>query len=147
MSVFDVSQTEGRELPDIAVNELTGDVERYKDFFAALEKTSPVPVGFEKIEGGSHGYYHLEEKRIAIDEGMSQLQTLKLPFTKSPMQSCMILTSMRRRINSSPALTAVPAKWKRKVSPIRSANITGLIRRTIPLVTSPGGAAERSLQS
>ena len=77
VSVFDVSQTEGRELPDIAVNELTGDVERYKDFFAALEKTSPVPVGFEKIEGGSHGYYHLEEKRIAIDEGMSQLQTLK----------------------------------------------------------------------
>ena len=41
VSVFDVSQTEGRELPDIAVNELTGDVERYRDFFAALEKTSP----------------------------------------------------------------------------------------------------------
>ena len=77
VSVFDVSQTEGRELPDIAVDELTGDVDRYKDFFAALEKTSPVPIGFEKIEGGAHGYYHLENKRIAIDEGMSQLQTLK----------------------------------------------------------------------
>ena len=77
VSVFDVSQTEGRELPDIAVDELTGDVDRYKDFFAALEKTSPVPIGFEKIEGGAHGYYHLEDKRIAIDEGMSQLQTLK----------------------------------------------------------------------
>ena len=77
VSVFDVSQTEGRELPDIAVDELTGDVDRYKDFFAALEKTSPVPIGFEKIEGGAHGYYHLEDKRIAIDEGMSELQTLK----------------------------------------------------------------------
>ena len=77
VSVFDVSQTEGRELPDIAVDELTGDVDRYKDFFAALEKTSPVPIGFEKIEGGAHGYYHLENKRIAIDAGMSQLQTLK----------------------------------------------------------------------
>ena len=77
VSVFDVSQTEGRELPDIAVNELTGDVDRFKDFFAALEQASPVPVGFEKIEGGAHGYYHLEEKRIAIDEGMSDLQTLK----------------------------------------------------------------------
>ena len=77
VSVFDVSQTEGRELPDIAVDELTGDVDRYKDFFAALEKTSPVPIGFEKIEGGAHGYYHLEDKRIAIDKGMSQLQTLK----------------------------------------------------------------------
>ena len=77
VSVFDVSQTEGKELPDIAVDELTGDVERYKDFFTALEKTSPVPIGFEKIIGGAHGYYHLEDKRIAIDEGMSELQTLK----------------------------------------------------------------------
>ena len=77
VSVFDVSQTEGRELPDIAVDELTGDVDRYKDFFAALEKTSPVPIAFEEITGGSHGYYHLEDKRIAINEGMSELQTLK----------------------------------------------------------------------
>ena len=77
VSVFDVSQTEGKELPDIAVDMLTGDVERFKDVFAALEKTSPVPIGFEKIEGNSHGYYHLEEKRIAIDEGMSELQTIK----------------------------------------------------------------------
>ena len=77
VSVFDVSQTEGKELPDIAVDELTGDVERYRDFFAALEKTSPVPIGFEQIPGSSHGYYHLEDKRIAIDEGMSEIQTLK----------------------------------------------------------------------
>ena len=77
VSVFDVSQTEGKELPDIAVDALTGDVEQYSDFFTALEKTSPVPIGFEKIEGGAHGYYHLEDKRIALDEGMSELQTLK----------------------------------------------------------------------
>ena len=77
VSVFDVSQTEGKELPDIAVDMLTGDVEHFKDVFAALEKTSPVPIGFEKIEGNSHGYYHLEKKRIAIDEGMSELQTIK----------------------------------------------------------------------
>ena len=77
VSVFDVSQTEGREIPDIAVDELTGSVERYQDFFAALERTSPVPIAFEDIESGAHGYYHLEEKRIAIDEGMSELQTLK----------------------------------------------------------------------
>ena len=77
VTVFDVSQTDGKELPDIAVDELTGDVDRYKDFFAALEKTSPVPIAFEKIEGGSHGYYHLADKRIALNEGMSELQTLK----------------------------------------------------------------------
>ena len=77
VAVFDVSQTEGRELPAIGANELTGDVEQYEDFYTALEKTSPVPMGFEKIEGTAHGYYHLEEKRIAIDEGMSQFQNLK----------------------------------------------------------------------
>ena len=77
VSVFDVSQTEGRELPSIGADMLTGGVEKYRDFFAALEKTSPVPIGFEKIGGNAHGYYHLEEKRIAINEGMSELQTLK----------------------------------------------------------------------
>ena len=77
VSVFDVSQTEGEPLPSIGVEELTGSVERYEEFFKALEQTSPVPIGFEDIPGGSHGYYHLTEKRIAIQEGMSELQTLK----------------------------------------------------------------------
>ncbi len=75
--VYDVSQTEGKELPTLGVDELLGSVENYADFFAALEKTSPVPIAFEQIEGGAHGYYHLEDKRIALDEGMSELQTLK----------------------------------------------------------------------
>ena len=77
VSVFDVSQTEGKELPSISVETLAADVEQYEDFFAALEKTSPVPIAFEEIKGGAHGYYHLEDKRIAIDAGMSELQTLK----------------------------------------------------------------------
>jgi len=77
VSVFDVSQTEGEPLPSIGVEELTGSVERYGEFFKALEQTSPVSIGFEDIPGGSHGYYHLTEKRIAIQEGMSELQTLK----------------------------------------------------------------------
>ena len=77
VSVFDVSQTEGEPLPSIGVEELTGSVERYGEFFKALEQTSPVPIGFEDIPGGSHGYYHLTEKRIAIQAAMSELQTLK----------------------------------------------------------------------
>ena len=77
MSVFDVSQTEGEPLPSIGVEELAGNVEQYEDFFKALEQTSPVPMAFEDIPGGSHGYYHLTEKRIAIQENMSELQTLK----------------------------------------------------------------------
>lgn len=77
VSVFDISQTEGLELPTIGVDELTGDVEKYPQFFKAVEQASPVPVGFEKIEGGAHGYYHLKDKRIAVNEGMSELQNLK----------------------------------------------------------------------
>jgi len=77
VSVFDVSQTEGKELPSIGVNELTGDVSQYEDFFTALKKASPVPIALEHIEGSVHGYYHLAEKRIAVDDNMSELQTLK----------------------------------------------------------------------
>ena len=75
--MFDVSQTEGEPLPSIAVNELSGSVQDYQDFFKALEQSSPVPIGFEDIEGGAHGYFHLLDNRIAIQEGMSQLQTIK----------------------------------------------------------------------
>ena len=77
VSVFDVSQTEGKELPSIGVDELTGDVEQYADFFKATEQASPAPVGFEKIESGAKGYYSQTNKRIAINEGMSELQNLK----------------------------------------------------------------------
>ena len=77
VSVFDVSQTEGEPLLSIAVNELSGSVQAYQDFFKALEQASPVPIGFEDIEGGAHGYFHLLDNRIAIQEGMSQLQTIK----------------------------------------------------------------------
>ena len=79
VSVFDVSQTEGKELPDIAVDELTGDVDRYKDFFAALEKTSPVPIAFENIEGVTHGNYHIEDKPFAIIERMSETVSAHAP--------------------------------------------------------------------
>ena len=77
VTVFDVSQTEGKELPSIGVDTLTGDVEHFKDVLSALEKVSPVPINFEDIKGSAHGFYSLADKRIAIQEGMSQLQTLK----------------------------------------------------------------------
>lgn len=77
VSVFDVSQTEGKELPSI-VNELSGDVDKYAELFNILEQISPVPVEFEKIEkNGAYGYYHSGDKRIALNEGMGELQNLK----------------------------------------------------------------------
>lgn len=75
--VFDYSQTEGKELPTIGVNELTGDVKNYRRLFRALTEISPVPIRFEEIPGGAKGYYNDAEKCIAIQSGMSQLQTIK----------------------------------------------------------------------
>ena len=77
VSVFDVSQTDGKELPDIAVDELTGSVENYDAFFEALKQESPVPISFEDIPGGAKGYFSHVENRIAIQEGMSEIQTVK----------------------------------------------------------------------
>lgn len=77
VSVFDVSQTEGKEIPSLGVDELLGDVEDYVHFFDALERSCPVPIGFEEIEGGAKGYYHQTECRIALNEGMSEVQNVK----------------------------------------------------------------------
>ena len=76
-TVFDVSQTEGKEIPTLGVEELTGSVDGYGKFLTALEQTSPVPVSFEEITGGAKGYFHTAENRIAIQEGMSEIQTVK----------------------------------------------------------------------
>ena len=75
--VFDVSQTEGKELPSIAVSELSGDVNEYNKFLRALRIICPVPIDFEDIQDGSKGYFSDSENRIAIKKGMSQTQTIK----------------------------------------------------------------------
>lgn len=77
VTVFDISQTEGKEFPDLSVKPLLADVEQYEDFFAALEKASPVPIAFEQIGGSANGYFSLTDKRIAIKEGVSELQAVK----------------------------------------------------------------------
>ena len=77
INVFDISQTEGKEFPDLSVKPLLADVEQYEDFFAALEKASPVPIAFEQITNGANGYFSLTDKRIAIKEGVSELQAVK----------------------------------------------------------------------
>ena len=77
VNVFDVSQTEGKELPALGVDELGGSVKDYADFVEALKKTCPVPIVFESIRGGAKGYFHTVENRIAIQEGMSEAQTVK----------------------------------------------------------------------
>ena len=77
VTVFDISQTEGKDFPEPYITELTGNVEQYQDFFAALERTSPYPISIEPITDGAKGRCFYNEQRIAVNEGMSELQTLK----------------------------------------------------------------------
>ena len=77
VSVFDVSQTDGKPIPELEAQELLSTVEGYEDFVQVLMNVAPVPIGFEDIPGDSKGYFHTEEKRIAVQENMSESQTLK----------------------------------------------------------------------
>lgn len=76
-TVFDVSQTEGEPLPQIGVNELTGDVADFETFMKAIKEVSPVPIRMDDIESGAKGYYSLDAKEIVIQKGMSEQQTMK----------------------------------------------------------------------
>ena len=77
VTVFDYSQTGGKELPGLGVSELYGDVERYRDFMEALERVSPVPIRYEGMEGDRKGYFIDLNHPISIKEGMSETQTAK----------------------------------------------------------------------
>ncbi len=77
VSVFDISSTIGKAVPFRKLVELDGTVEQYDLFLEGLKRTCPVPVSFELMEGESRGYYQRAEERIAVKEGMSQVQTVK----------------------------------------------------------------------
>lgn len=77
VSVFDVSQTNGKELPTLGVDELKGDVEDFEKFFGVLKEVSPVPIKFAEIDGSAKGFYHQENKDITIKQGMPEIQTVK----------------------------------------------------------------------
>ncbi len=77
VSVFDVSQTDGKPIPELEAKELLSDVEGYQDMIHAVEAVSPVPIEMEEIAGESKGYFDWETRRIAVQENMSESQTLK----------------------------------------------------------------------
>ncbi|MGN1382756.1 MAG: ArdC-like ssDNA-binding domain-containing protein [Eubacterium sp.] len=105
VNVFDVSQTDGKPLPSLGVNELTGDVAQYEMFFEALKHTCPVPIRFEQIEGGAKGYFHTKENRIAIQEGMSQVQTIKTAIHEMTHQALHSVASETKPDSKMPKLT------------------------------------------
>ena len=75
VTVFDVSQTDGKPLPQLA-SDLTGNVQNYEIFMEALRRASPVPIEIIPIRDGSDGYFSLDDQKIAIREGMSEVQTV-----------------------------------------------------------------------
>lgn len=77
VKTFDLSQTDGKELPTIGPSELVGNIEGYPKLLQALQKISPIPVSFELIDGDAKGFYHLEDKKIVVQDGMSEVQTIK----------------------------------------------------------------------
>lgn len=76
-TVFDVSQTEGKELPTLGVTRLTGDVENFAAIYDKLVSLSPVPVEVDTCPGEANGYFSSTENRIVLRPGMSQIQTVK----------------------------------------------------------------------
>ena len=76
-TVFDVSQTDGEPLPELATPELMGSVENYEIFMQAIRDISPVPIRFDEIESGAKGFYSSIDKEIVIQNGMSESQTMK----------------------------------------------------------------------
>lgn len=79
VSVFDISQTDGEEVPSSRsfCKVLEGNVEGYDEVFGKLVGIAQIPVEFEQVQDGSNGYYDTVNKRIALNEGMSQAQTIK----------------------------------------------------------------------
>ena len=75
VSAFDVSQTDGKPLPELAAN-LTGDVQNYEVFMEALRRSAPVPISVEPMAANMDGFFSPDEQRIAVREGMSEVQTV-----------------------------------------------------------------------
>lgn len=75
VKVFDISQTDGKPLPELAAS-LSGNVQNYEVFMEALRRSAPVPIEFEPMNANMDGYFSSDQQRIAIREGMSEVQTV-----------------------------------------------------------------------
>ena len=75
VKVFDVSQTDGKPLPELA-SSLSGNVPNYEVFMEALRRSAPVPITFEAMAADTDGYFSADHQKIAIRQGMSEVQTV-----------------------------------------------------------------------
>ena len=118
--VFDVIQTEGEALPSLGINELNGDVQGFDRMLNALKDIAPYPVEFEKITTGAKGYFSDTEKRIVLNKGMSELQTIKtfvhetahaLLHSKAAMDEDVIIDRRTKEVEAESIAFAVCKKY------------------------------------
>ncbi len=112
VSVFDVSQTEGEPLPTLA-SDLTGNVKQFDVFMEAIKRTAPVPIEIMPLPKDTDGYYHTEEKRIAIREGMSEVQTISAAIHEVA-HSLLHNREMEKELQAQQNETAKPNKPKNR---------------------------------
>lgn len=100
--VYDISQTEGRELPSYCANELSGDVDHYQSLLNAITDISPVPIHFREATPYGKGCYHHLEQCIYINEGMSQIQTIKTAIHETAHTKLHALPLVDGRLSGKP---------------------------------------------
>lgn len=101
VSTFDLSQTDGEPLPTVGVDELVGNIEGYPTLFEAIKECTPVLVEFEDINTGAKGYYNHEENRIAINDGMSEVQNVKTLLHEAAHQKLYSVEALQLREGKS----------------------------------------------
>ena len=129
VTVFDVSDTEGKPLPELDVPQLTGDVEQYELLMDAIRRTSTVTIEFESITSGANGYFSLTDKRIAINEGMSELQTVKTAIHE-------LAHSRLHDIDTTKPVHKLPAQKDKATKEVEAESIAFVVSEHFGLDTS-----------
>jgi len=145
--VFDVSQTDGRELPSLGVEALTGTVEGYEKLLSALKAISPVPISEGLLPPGVHGAYYHAEQRITLSPGMSEAQTIKTLVHEIAHAKLHALPVEGGIIVGAHEKDRRTREVEARAWPIPSASTWAWTPATTPSVTLPGGAAAENKRS
>ena len=136
VKVFDVSQTEGKPLPQLS-SPLTGEVQNYEIFMEALRRTSPVPIAINPIrEEGVDGFLDLDARDITVKEGMGQMQTVRTTIHE--------ITHAVLHLKEQNRLSATAGTEQETKSKDRN---TKEVEASIALAILPGGAAKNLCRS
>ena len=125
--VYDISQTDGKDIPCFESNELTGDIDfkKKKAVFKALERITGIKIEISNIRGGAKGYYDTAENRIVIQHGMSDSQTLKTAFHETA-----------HKLLHDPKLAIVTVKSPRNEKEVQAESVAFMVAERLGLDTS-----------